>query len=472
MIDLDGRVRRALRQAGVPKNAHVLVGISGGPDSTALLLSLSRLRRDQPLRLTACIVDHGIRDAVAVEGDIRSVRLLCGSLGVALREAAIPAGECRKRARELHRSLEEVARDGRHRLLREAAAAAGAGFVALGHTQDDLIETLLMRVLQGAGERGLAGMPARRGSLLRPLLSCTRRDIVAYLASLGQSWRVDETNEDPSYLRNRIRQSLIPVLDASFEGYRRGLLSMARRLTAVQDLVDTQAAAIRWRPFGTVAGAAFAVARESFLAAPPAARAASLLALYDRIRSSSAPRRLPWRFVAPALGPRAAVGSGWILRGHGVALRVRGQEVVWGPDIASGCKKGYFMEVSETESRTIREFGLRVSLIRSDGKSQDLARGFAILPRSVSPPLVLRSRRKGDQIILDGGRKTVKALLAGWKVSSEDRDTIPVLVDRQGVVAVLGGAVGYESRARAGVLAGNEVDAERILVHICRDREE
>ncbi len=101
-----------------------------------------------------------------------------------------------------------------------------------------------------------------------------------------------------------------------------------------------------------------------------------------------------------------------------------------------------------------------------------MTRGIAIAPRAVAPPLVLRSRRKGDQIILDRGSKTVKGLLAGWKVSPEDRDAVPVLVDRQGVVAVLGGALGYGSRARAGVLAGNEVDAERILVHICRDREE
>jgi tRNA(Ile)-lysidine synthase len=347
----------------------------------------------------------------------------------------------------------------RHRLLREAAAAAHARDIAMGHTQDDVVETLLMRVLQGSDPDGLRGIASRRGPYIRPLLRCTREQVVEYLASLGQAWREDPTNRDTGFLRNRVRHVLVPVLRREFPGYVTGLLTLSKKLGYASDLARKQASLLPWQNEGP----GFSIAAETFFAAPAAVRAASLMLLYDRFRGHASPRRLPWRFLAPALEERGLPARGWILKGHGAGLAVRPGRLFWGPCIASQGKKGYFILVSGVEDISIRGTGIRVHFARRRGAGTG-GGGLSILLREVSPPIALRSRRKGDEILLENGVASVKELLAGWKVPGPDRSRVPLLADRKGVLAVLGGALGYRTRARAGALAGDSEDADRIEV--------
>ena len=265
---------------------------------------------------------------------------------VPLQTSRIQRGECAARARSEGRSLEELAREMRDKLLRSAASAAHAHDIATGHTLDDVVETLLMRVLQGSDPEGLRGIPLRRGPYVRPLLHCTREQVVEYLESLGQAWREDPTNRDTGFLRNRVRHLLVPVLRKEFPGYVTGLLSLSKKLGHASDLARAQASLLPWQSDG----AGFSIAAEAFFAAPVAVRAASLLLLYDRFRGSASPRRLPWRFLAPALreedqspgSVRAGrvLARGWILNGHGAVLTVRLGSLHWGPRIASQRQKG------------------------------------------------------------------------------------------------------------------------------------
>jgi tRNA(Ile)-lysidine synthetase-like protein len=472
MSALEDSVGAALTRTSVMPGSTLLIAVSGGPDSTALLRALAALRVERRLNLAACIVDHGIRTERENEADVAFVAGLCAAHAITLQVARIPWGECAARARAAGRSLEEMAREMRHRLLREAAATAHARDIAMGHTQDDLVETLLMRVLQGSDPDGLRGIPLRRGPYIRPLLRCTREQVVEYLASLGQDWRDDPTNRDTGFLRNRIRHVLVPVLRKEFPGYVTGLLSLSKKLGHASDLARTQASQLPWQSEGT----GFSIAAESFFAAPVAARAASLLLLYDRFRGRASPRRLPWRFLAPALEQKGLPAGGWILKGHGAGLSVRRGRLFWGPCIASQGKKGYFMLVSGVEDISIRGTGIRVQFARSAHGAGMSGGGLPILLREVDPPIVLRSKRKGDKILLEGGVASVKELLAEWKVPGPDRGRVPLLADRKGVLAVLGGALGYRSQARAGALAGDSEDADRIevrtVIHMEEGREQ
>jgi len=468
VVGIESVVGAALRAAGITAGSTVLAAVSGGPDSTALVRALAALRKGLGFSLVACVVDHGIRPIDAIAAETNFIRQMCSDLEIELVEKAVPPGECARRARASRRSLEEEARNLRHSLLREAGRGIGAAAIALGHTLDDVIETLLMRVMQGSDIHGLRGIPERRGLFLRPMLGCSRKQVLEYLDSLRQPWCDDPSNRDMSFLRNRVRHRLVPVLDAEFPGFRTGLLVLSRKLTLSGDLVRELGRRLKWRSSGD----GFSIDESEFLAAHPAVRMWSLMRLYDRFAPWSAPRRLPWRFLSPVVNMVAIPREGTLCRGHGAALSSRGGMLAWGPDIASGCKKGYFIVVSEARSTEIREVGVRVSFTRGPDARGGGRGGIVILAGKVRPPIVLRSKRKGDSIRLAGGATSVKELLIGMKVPGSERERIPILVDRSGVLAVLGGALGYRTRARADILAGDPAGVDRMVVNIERDMEE
>ncbi|HEV8310472.1 MAG TPA: tRNA lysidine(34) synthetase TilS [Methylomirabilota bacterium] len=185
---------------------RVLVAVSGGPDSIALLDVLTRLRALYGLELAVCHVHHGLRPDA--DRDAEFVRNLATRFGcpVTVEQVAV-----RHRA---GRSPESAARTARYAALERAGRAWGATRIALGHTADDQAETVLMRVLQGAGPRGLGGIPIRRGRLIRPLLELERAVVLAHLEARTLPWVEDPTNQDPKMLRNRIRHEILPLLAA------------------------------------------------------------------------------------------------------------------------------------------------------------------------------------------------------------------------------------------------------------------
>ena len=461
MSTLVSSVRLVLEGAGA-RGGVLLAAVSGGPDSTALLLALSALRGDLGFSLCACIVDHGLRPAEEIARDVQHVRELCARLQVPLAVKAAPAGACVAAARAGGSSPEEAARDLRHRLLREAANEAGASLIALGHTRDDVIETLLMRLLQGSDIHGLRGIPVLRRPFVRPLLHSAREQVLRFLESESQDWREDSTNRDTSLLRNRIRRRLVPILDAEFPGFRSSLLRLADKQSLSADLVRQLARGLGW----TVEGGGFSVDSSRFEAAHPAVRAWSLLERFDSFRSPGSPRRLPWRFLQPALAAGPLAETGTLLRGHGAVLRATSGHLWWGPDIAMRSKKGYFIVVSEACDAQIQEAGVRVRITRAPGGSAAGGGGMVILAGEVRPPIVLRSKRKGDVIHLSGGTTSVKDLLIEMKVPAAERDRIPILSDRGGVLAVLGEARGYRTRARAGILASDRGARDCITVSV------
>ncbi len=197
---------------------HLLVAVSGGPDSVTLLAVLVSLAPSWRLRLSALHVNYGLRGEESEE-DERFVSRLCADLGVPLvceridlRRAEIPPKGLSLQARR-QASTQAHAREARYAALRRTAVALGAGKIALGHTADDQAETLLMWMLRGSGAAGLAGIrPLREGLYVRPLLGVSRAGVLAYLKARGLAFRTDSSNAKPLYLRNRVRHELLPLL--------------------------------------------------------------------------------------------------------------------------------------------------------------------------------------------------------------------------------------------------------------------
>jgi tRNA(Ile)-lysidine synthase len=197
-------VRAALvEHALAPRGATVLVAVSGGPDSMALLHVMARLRHRCAFGLFAHGVDHGLRAEAAAELDV--AERFAGSLDVPFSRTRVSVTQ--------GGNLQARARDARWTALRAAAARVDADRIATGHHADDRAETLLMRILRGTGARGLAVLPPVDGERIRPMVRARRRDVEAHVARHRIPCATDPSNQDPRFLRTRVRHEILPALE-------------------------------------------------------------------------------------------------------------------------------------------------------------------------------------------------------------------------------------------------------------------
>lgn len=192
----------------VDRGHRILVAVSGGPDSVALLYALSRVSAGMDIRLHVAHLNHSFRGDES-DLDAEYVRELSASLGL---ESTIEKIDVPGVCEATRSSAEEAARHVRYEFLERTADAVGAHRIALAHTADDQIETALMNYLRGTGIDGLAGMPPVRGRIIRPLIEVGRTAVEDYIAENSLHPRLDSTNLQPIYTRNRIRLELLPML--------------------------------------------------------------------------------------------------------------------------------------------------------------------------------------------------------------------------------------------------------------------
>jgi len=243
---LAAAVERGAAALGIPDDATLVLAVSGGPDSMALLHGAAAAGRWD---LVIAHLDHGLRPDSA--DDARFVADAAAALGLPCEVRRTDVGAL---ARDEGRSIEDAGREARYRFL--ADVAPDGALAATAHTLDDDAETVLLNLLRGSGLAGVAGIPGRRGRIVRPLLGERRSRLRELLDAAGLAYRIDPSNADPGFGRNRVRAELLPLL----EGLRPGAVErIARfsRLAAEDDaLLDELAAtelARRLAPDGTIA---------------------------------------------------------------------------------------------------------------------------------------------------------------------------------------------------------------------------
>ncbi len=187
---------------------RVLIGLSGGPDSVCLLLLLIRLKDEYKLDLHAVYIDHGLRPEETPR-EIEFCKNLCDNLKVPFISKAI---DVMSYAKELRINKQEAARELRYKMFEDVSLEIGANRIALAHNADDQAETFFMRTLRGSGQKGLAGIPAVRGKIIRPLIGIERKDIEDFLGKSAQSYIVDSSNIKKDYFRNWLRLTVMPEL--------------------------------------------------------------------------------------------------------------------------------------------------------------------------------------------------------------------------------------------------------------------
>lgn len=232
-----------------PHGNRLLCAVSGGPDSMALLACLWELAPRLHLELEVATVHHGLRPEA--EAEMALVAARSADLGLPWHPVRVDVPAARQhvaeggsggptRAPGRARSskvggVQEVARRLRLAALVELAQSRQLGSVALGHTADDQVETILFRILRGTGVKGLAGIPVRRGSLIRPLLDVTRAQVMSYLEKRSLPFVTDPSNADPHYARSRLRHQVLPLLRNENPRLDRALRGLARDALRVME---------------------------------------------------------------------------------------------------------------------------------------------------------------------------------------------------------------------------------------------
>lgn len=302
-LPLPIKVLRFVEGEGLLRGGErVVVALSGGPDSVALLHVLLELRGALGLEVFAAHLDHMIRGEESYR-DYLFVVDLCYELGVPLHAERMPVPDLVGKGE----SLEECARRVRYGFFERAMARFGADLLATAHHRDDQAETVLHHVLRGTGLEGLRGILPRRDRFIRPLLCASRAEIMGYLEAKGLPFVLDSTNEDPSYTRNRIRKELLPYLERAFNpSVKEALWRLSQLARMHGEIVEELVEAERTRLFRE--GDRFALVRSDLYGL---ARKALRLEALRRTCESVLGRSQSFE--------RLTFADGLILRGEGVA---------------------------------------------------------------------------------------------------------------------------------------------------------
>jgi len=458
------------RHALLAPGDAVLVAVSGGADSTALLHLLHGRAERLGLRLGVGHLDHGLRPESAAEA--LAVERLAGELGLA---AHLERADVRLLRRRLGTSVEAAGREARYDIFRRTAERHGYRKVALGHHADDNAETLLLHLLRGSGRAGLGGIRAvRDGMFIRPLLQAFRPDIEAYLRGRGIGWLTDASNADPGLRRNRIRHELIPLLERDFQPAARRVLSRTAEVLAEEEawITDLLQPVVE-RLLRAEAPGRVALDAPGLAALPPAAARRVVRAALGRVRGDL--RRIDCGHVEAVLeaaGERHLPG--------GVRVRCSPREIVFervaaggrllppapGPDYAyrlEGCGTLVIAETGEAIRISEPPPGAPVAAFGPDPFTACLD------AEALRFPLTIRNRRPGDRFrpLGAGGSQTLKKFFGDHKVAPSERQSCPVIVSDGGIVWVAGHRL--DERARVTPATRRVVTAERLVASDRRD---
>ena len=373
----------------------VICAVSGGADSMALLWAMFSLKEKLDIQVEAAHFNHRLR-AEESDRDEAFVASFCKSHGIPchIGSGTVSAGE---------KGLEAAAREARYSFLQSLS-----GKIATAHTADDNAETLLMHLIRGTGLKGLGGIAPKRENLIRPMLTLTRQDVLAFLEAEKIAYVTDSSNETDAFLRNRIRHHVMPLLKQENPSLAGNLSATALRLRQDEQILESMA-----EPSADVEAL-------KMLPVPLQARALGKLLISFGVKEPEAEHVELLRKILYSDQP-----SAYGLFPGGVAVGRRYDTLVKLEQLPALSVH----PLSVPGETAIPELGMKVICRPISGEG---------IPLRLGENPVIRSREEGDSIRLSGGTKTLKKLFIDKKIPAGERNRVPVLADDAGVAAVLG----------------------------------
>ena len=389
---------------------HIICAVSGGADSMALLFAMYLLREKLGIRLSAAHFNHNLRGSES-DGDESFVREFCGRYDIELFVGSdcVTAGD---------KGLEAAARDARYAFLQTLP-----GKIATAHTANDNAETVLLHMVRGTGLKGLGAIAPVRGKIIRPMLSITRREVLAFLEEYHISYREDSSNQTDQFLRNRLRHHVIPLLERENPRLAENLSAMALRLRQDEAVL------------------------QEYAAVPHPLQVEKLRAMPVAIRGRVLERFLKDSGVKEPEAEHIALAEALVFSEKpsacaqfpgGVTVSRRYDELTAGVG-----EKPLDTAILPCPG-TVQLPGLRIECAVAE-EIINTAEVFTVL---CSGPVIVRCRCPGDELRLSGGTKRLKKLFIDRKIPAAQRLRIPVIADDKGVLAVHGIGVNLDRAAK------------------------
>jgi len=429
-----------LLTALVPEKEPVFVAFSGGLDSRVLLEVLVQLGKN-PLRVIH--VNHNIRPREELEKERELVIATCKKLKVSLTIAKIRPGLITGYARKKKCGVEAAARHFRYLAFKKTCKRFGFRYIATAHTADDQMETLIYRIFTGSNPESLGGIPKKREMgkeifVVRPMLTLQRKDIELYARERQLEYSEDSTNSGTAYVRNRIRHFAIPALDKALPDWRSGLLRSAAQILKMVKLQNRQVRSVLQTSHRDLEERRISISYGLFSSQPEAVRG---FVLRDCLQWVACKRNISVRACASAVDALEK-GAEQIVC-CGVVISRSKDTIIFHPEKQYQKMDGYCFLFHEPKiiryGEALVGFSWEAVQEKFDHESAD---DMYLYEGSFSFPLIIRSRKAGDVIKTEKGHTAIDDILKSWHIQKGMRDIVPVIEDRDGIVAVLPALLG------------------------------
>lgn len=443
-IEFIEKLKAAVSRFGLLEEGdRVLVALSGGPDSVALLYGLISIKSEYKLKLYAAHINHQLRGAES-DQDEKFAKELASNLGLRFFSKKV---DVKMKARKENLSIEEAAREVRYKYLEKLAGQIQANKIALGHQADDQAETFLMRLIRGAGAAGLSGIPVKRGKIIRPLMRIKREEIESFLKANRIPFRQDSSNYLTDFNRNKVRLKLLPIIKREFNP------QIVDSLNRAADILSLQRGYVQ------------KISEQILKRISKKRKGKIVIDAKKFARYDTCLKREMIRLCLNYLGGDVShLSFELVERALTLVVRKRsGRRVKLYKDVwfeVGESQLAFFLEKEKDFSHSIKLPGKSVLkdqnlMIESglqNGKSQrellsEHDRNIAFLDwGKLTPPFAVRSRREGDRFKPLGmkGTKSVADFLIDAKVPRHDRDEVSVLTSKGRIVWLVGHRISEE----------------------------
>lgn len=442
--------------SGLDADTPILVGFSGGADSSALLLMLKAYSEQSGAKIYAAHINHGIRGSEADRDEI-FCKEFAKSLDIEFFSVKLNVPEIAKKSGE---SIESAARRLRYEFFNKIMAERSIPILATAHNADDNLETVIFNLTRGAGLSGLCGIPNSRptenGIVIRPILTMEKRDIIAFCEEHNINYVTDSTNADNEYTRNKIRNQIIPLLKEINSGV---VKNTSRATESLKDDSLCLQSMTSW--FIDELGKDRAIEIEKLCGSPSSIVNRAIIGIYSNISGGKTLEAVHINAIKDLA--KKAIPHSSISLPSGIEAVIENEKLcfIYKSDTP---KSTEFSIMLENGKNAIQEAEIDIFL-NIEPYSKNVYKKSILLSfesAKIKKPLIARNRCAGDKILSGGVHKSLKKLMNEKKIPLELRSRIPVICDAEGIVAIPFVSI------RDGVKAAKEIPTDQqIKITVC-----